>query len=116
MAVQAEVGIVGAMALAARFAVVVGATVAQGPVEAEDVVGALAEEGGVGLAVRADGAGAYVPPLFRSDRPVCWAEAATCCPRSRSRTSTERKISRSGASTRVSALCSRRGAAAAWSC
>src|SRR5262249_37779698 len=96
VAVQAQVGVVGAVAPAAGLAVVVGTAVAQGAVEAEDVVGALADEGGVGPAVRADGAGAYVPPFFRSARPACWAEAATCCPGSRSRTSAGRRSSRSG--------------------
>jgi hypothetical protein len=71
VAVQAEVGIVGAVPLAAVLAVVVGTAMAQGPVEAEDLVGAVADEVRVGLAVGADGAGAYVAPFFRSSRPAC---------------------------------------------
>ncbi len=58
MAVQAEVVVVGAVALTASATVVVGAAVVQGTVKTEDVVGALADEDSVGLAVRADGAGA----------------------------------------------------------
>src|SRR5262249_45494595 len=42
--------------------------------------------------------------------------AATCWPRSRNRTSTERKISRSGASAKVSAICSTRGRTCFRSC
>lgn len=71
MAIQSEVGIVGTMPVGAVVAVVVGTAVAQGAVEAEDVVGPLPDEVGIGLAVRADGVGAYVAPFFRSSRPVC---------------------------------------------
>ena len=71
MAIQPQVAVVGAMPLATGVAVVVGAAMAERAVEAEDVVGPPADEVGVALAVRADGAGAYVAPFFRSSRPVC---------------------------------------------
>jgi hypothetical protein len=116
VAVQPQVAVVGAVPPAASAAVVVGAAMAERAVKAEDVVGPPADEVGVALAVWADGAGAYVALFFRSSRPACWAEAATCCPRSRSRASTERKISWSGASAKVLAICSSRGAAAACNC
>jgi hypothetical protein len=57
VAIQAEDGVVGAVALTAGMAVVVSAAMLQGAVEAEDLVGPLADEVGVPSAVRADGAG-----------------------------------------------------------
>jgi len=71
VAVQPQRAVVGAMPLAASVAVIVGAVMFERAVKAEDLVGSPADEVGVALAVRADGAGAYVAPFFRSSRPVC---------------------------------------------
>jgi hypothetical protein len=71
VAVQAEVAVFRTVPPTAAVAMVIGAAVAEGAVEAEDVVGPLADEVGVTPAVGADGAAAYVAPFFRSARPVC---------------------------------------------
>jgi hypothetical protein len=72
-----------AMPLAAGGAMVVGAPVTGEAVDGADVVAAVLDEAGVGLAVGADGAGAYVALFPRSSRAACWVAAASCWPRSR---------------------------------
>jgi hypothetical protein len=71
VAVQAQGRVIGAVPAVAVGTVVVEAAVRQGAVDAEDMVGPLLDAAGVVLAMRADGAGAYVAPFFRSSRPVC---------------------------------------------
>jgi hypothetical protein len=71
VAIQAQLLVVGAVAVAAVVAVVVGPAMADGAVDGEDVVGSVLDVASVVAAVRADSAGAYIPPFFRSSRPVC---------------------------------------------
>jgi hypothetical protein len=71
VAVQAPLVVGGAVAAMTVAAVVVGPLVGQGAIDREDVMGAILDVTGIGLAVGADGAGAYVPPFFRSCRPAC---------------------------------------------
>jgi cell division septation protein DedD len=70
VAVQSQNRIVGTMALAAAVAVVIAPPVAEATADREDVVGTVADKTRVPRAVRADGAGTYIPPFFRSFRPV----------------------------------------------
>jgi hypothetical protein len=56
VAVQPPLGVGGAVAVGAAGAVVVGALMTQDAVEGEGVVGPVADEGGVGLAVGTDDA------------------------------------------------------------
>jgi len=71
MPVQSEFLVGGAMALLTIGAVVVGALVLDETVDGVDVVAAVLDKTGVAVAVGADGGGPYVPPFFRSSRPVC---------------------------------------------
>jgi hypothetical protein len=71
VAIEPQVAVVGTMAVTATVAVVVGPLVSQRAVDGEDVVRSVFDEAGVVAAVGADGAGALVPPFFRSSRPAC---------------------------------------------